>query len=819
MNNKIFTVAVASMLIFGFAFADIHAADWLAKTTWRLVYVDSEQLPAQYGAAINAFDGNLSTIWHTQYYPSTMQPPHEIQIDLGRIYSIEGFRYTPRQDGSMNGRIANYEFYVSTDSVTWGNPVATGTFANNATVKEINWEPQAGQYIRLRALTEVNGNPWSSMAEIDVLGSVSNDNQAPDGTIISPFENISISAGDQVSFSGSGSDQEGDLPLSYHWTFGSGSGIPDSNLQNPGDLVFSNPGTYIVTLTVTDALGNVDPTPETRTITVSPISVSIVIPHTGWSLNYTDSQELVGENGAAINAFDGNPNTFWHSHWYTYTPPYPPHEIQINLGSMYSIEGFLYLPRQDGGVNGRIANYEFYVSEDGVNWGNPVATGIFLNDATQKQAICAPKTGQFIRLRALSEVNGNPWTSMAELDVLGSVSSNGNQAPNGAIVSPNENITISAGDVVSFAGSANDPEGDLPLSYHWNFGSGSGIPDSDLQNPGEVTFNNPGTYTVSLTVTDTLGNVDTTPETRVITVRSITSYAVEPDWSNVSQSPFPLHESQAVVNPVLTASDVTDLNAQFVADPFLFYESGMWYMFFEVFERNTNIGRIGLATSPDGLNWTYDRIILEESFHLSFPSIIKSNGRYFMIPETSQQNEVRIYESTNFPYDWNYTATLVSGQSFVDPQIFYYNNTWWMFASDLTNSNCYLYYSDDLLSGWTSHPMSPIITNDSSMARGAGRSFVYNGNNVIRLAQRANYGSCYLAVRAFSVDILTKTNYVEHEISQSPVVSSPEGYYWNSQGVHHLDPWWTGSGWIGAVDGQRYGDDWSIGIYVSGESQ
>jgi hypothetical protein len=29
------------------------------------------------------------------------------------------------------------------------------------------------------------------------------------------------------------------------------------------------------------------------------------------------------------------------------------------------------------------------------------------------------KTGQYVRLRALSEVNGYPWTSMAELNVLG----------------------------------------------------------------------------------------------------------------------------------------------------------------------------------------------------------------------------------------------------------------------------------------------------------------------------------------------------------------------------------------------------------------
>src|SRR5262249_33734240 len=40
--------------------------------------------------------------------------------------------------------------------------------------------------------------------------------------------------------------------------------------QNPGDVMFASPGTYTVTLTVTDALGLADPTPDRRIITVYP---------------------------------------------------------------------------------------------------------------------------------------------------------------------------------------------------------------------------------------------------------------------------------------------------------------------------------------------------------------------------------------------------------------------------------------------------------------------------------------------------------------------------------------------------------------------
>jgi hypothetical protein len=35
---------------------------------------------------------------------------------------------------------------------------------------QVNFTSVKGQYIRLRALSEINGNPWTAAAEINVLG-------------------------------------------------------------------------------------------------------------------------------------------------------------------------------------------------------------------------------------------------------------------------------------------------------------------------------------------------------------------------------------------------------------------------------------------------------------------------------------------------------------------------------------------------------------------------------------------------------------------------------------------------------------------------
>jgi F5/8 type C domain-containing protein len=144
------------------------------------------------------------------------------------------------------------------------------------------------------------------------------------------------------------------------------------------------------------------------------------IDQANWSVEFVDSKETEGEDGAAENSFDGDPATFWCTEWSDEEPCHP-HEIQIDLGGFHDICGFRYLPRQGeeaGSDNGMIDEYEFYVSGDSGNWGTAVVSGTFAYDKTEKQVSFDHTLGQYVRLIAISEVNGNPWTTMAELNVL-----------------------------------------------------------------------------------------------------------------------------------------------------------------------------------------------------------------------------------------------------------------------------------------------------------------------------------------------------------------------------------------------------------------
>ncbi|MFF7611704.1 TIM-barrel domain-containing protein [Streptomyces lavendulae] len=168
-------------------------------------------------------------------------------------------------------------------------------------------------------------------------------------------------------------------------------------------------GAFTVTATGT-AVPAADPVPTGST----------PVPQQDWTLVSADSQETAAENGAAANAFDGDPATLWHTAWSAGKPAALPHEIRIDLGARYTVDSLGYLPRQDGGVNGRIGGYEVYVSDTTADWGTPAATGTLADTPAAKTVPLAPRTGRYLRLRALTEAGGRgPWTSAAEITLTG----------------------------------------------------------------------------------------------------------------------------------------------------------------------------------------------------------------------------------------------------------------------------------------------------------------------------------------------------------------------------------------------------------------
>ena len=263
-----------------------------------------------------------------------------------------------------------------------------------------------------------------------------------------------------------------------------------------------------------------------------------------------------------------------------------------------------------------------------------------------------------------------------------------------------------------------------------------------------------------------------------------------------------LKPGQETGAPVLSAEDVSDIPAEFVADPFMMQVNNIWHMFFEVMNEKTKKGDIGLATSRDGLKWDYQQIVLSESFHLSYPYVFQASGEYFMIPESYEAKSMRLYRANPFPLKWSYAGTLLEGP-WVDSSIFFYEGRWWVFSNPVSPENqvLELFYADAVAGPWQRHPLSPLITGNNRIARGGGRVIILNGKPV-RFTQDCFpfYGT---GVRPFEVSLLTTSQYAEKELEFSPILSAGEEL-WRRQGMHHIDPHFIDGRWLACVDGWRF---------------
>ena len=263
-------------------------------------------------------------------------------------------------------------------------------------------------------------------------------------------------------------------------------------------------------------------------------------------------------------------------------------------------------------------------------------------------------------------------------------------------------------------------------------------------------------------------------------------------------SPFDLHPT----NAVLTKDNVTDIPADFVADPFMLRRHNTWYMFFEVMNSETHRGEISVATANDGLTWSYQRVVLKEPFHLSYPYVFEWQDAVYMIPETLGAEAVCLYKAIDFPFRWRVVARLIE-RSFADPSIFRFDDRWWMFAcaTPYQHDRLVLYYATDLFGPWIQHSKSPIIRDDKRRARPAGRVLNFN-NRLFRFAQDClpQYGS---SVRAFEISTVTTNTYAEVEDDRSPILKA-SGAGWNASGMHHIDAQQLADGnWLACVDGNQ----------------
>lgn len=134
--------------------------DSIIPTTDFSFTCDNEQNPAQGsdGPISNAFDGDITTLWHSQYSPSIKALPATFTVDMGKEYKINKLTYVPRQSGGANGYITSYDLYVKkAESDDWTQVVTDGVWASDTKEKTAKFNTVDARYIKFVAKEGSNG--------------------------------------------------------------------------------------------------------------------------------------------------------------------------------------------------------------------------------------------------------------------------------------------------------------------------------------------------------------------------------------------------------------------------------------------------------------------------------------------------------------------------------------------------------------------------------------------------------------------------------------------------------------------------------------
>lgn len=125
---------------------------------------------------------------------------------------------------------------------------------------------------------------------------------------------------------------------------------------------------------------------------------------------------------------------------------------------------------------------------------------------------------------------------------------------------------------------------------------------------------------------------------------------------------------------------------EYYADPFLIEDDGKTYLFFERYDyKKGNIAFMQIYLSKFGetpsVMFSEPKDILIEPWHMSFPSVIKHRGQFYMTPERCLAGSLWIYKATRFPDIWTQHRLVATGR-FDDPIIRIFDNKVQVWATE-----------------------------------------------------------------------------------------------------------------------------------------
>ncbi len=463
----------------------------LTRSAWT-VSASSMELTGENGAASNAIDGDVNTIWHTEWFSQAGDDndpahPHHFIIDLGAVNDISGLTYLPRP-GAGNGTIKAYEIYVSGDGINWGTPIHVGEFTSTGlnTVTFVD-EPQPTN----NAPTIVNpGTQNNSSGDTIALSISAADSDGdiltysatglPTGLSVNSATGLisgTVTTAQTFNTTITVSDGQASANANFSWQVLSSNSAPV--VTSPGDQNNQVDDTISLTITATD----IDNDPLTYQATGLP--TGLVINASTGVISGTLTE--VGQYTTQVSVSDGQEATVIQFTWSVLVNNLPPTLDPIaNQNNVVGDSISLQLSATDPN-NDPIA-YSATGLPDGLNLNTQ--TGLISGQTSLANVFnvsVSVSDGELASNRSFT------WTVTA--------------APEPIVINPLSSAPVETGVTQNYVGSA---QGDGVLEYSWLFGDGSPATSFSTDSSASHVFNAPGRYLVTLTVRNQTSQASTT---------------------------------------------------------------------------------------------------------------------------------------------------------------------------------------------------------------------------------------------------------------------------------------------------------------------
>ncbi len=206
---------------------------------------------------------------------------------------------------------------------------------------------------------------------------------------------------------------------------------------------------------------------------------------------------------------------------------------------------------------------------------------------------------------------------------------------------------------------------------------------------------------------------------------------------------------------------------QWCADPFVIEDGSGHYIFVEQYLKDKDKGCIGyfkfIAGEP-----VNQGIIIENTYHMSYPDVFRYKEQYYMIPESSANSTVDLYVADHFPEKWRKVKTLINGQKYVDSTVYQDGEDYYLISYSMTDGYEIRVFTLDMEKQEVNLLSKRKYTKN--VGRPGGRLFSENGK-LMRPAQDCSrkYGE---ALIIYQVDDLNRSGeFVEHEARRMEAAS------------------------------------------------